>query len=388
MAVNITEAIPQLARYPAYQVIAAAGCEFDLKCICTNDMFWATVQGVFASGACSPSEAKSAMESTRTVCVAAAPWLGDNRVPEILGAVTTLIVLATIAVALRFFARAVQGAPYGYDDWLILFALVGDYSFSGVQYLGPLVAVRHGFGRHILMLDVPDVVEFGKLFFTDACLFPVAILAMKCSILWFYHRIFPIRKFTISCIVIGAVTVAWFIASIVAQFLICRPFQYFWDKSIPGGKCISANHVAYFITSPPDILTSLAILILPIPWLWGLQMQRRRKIAISGIFILGSFAVIGSIIRVPLLHQLNVADASYTTTSSGLWLNVEISIGIVSSCLPLLRPLGARAVPSQIRSRFSKGRTGSHRLQDLEASSGNKNSGPRSANKRSSGKVN
>lgn len=65
------------------------------------------------------------MESTRTVCVAAAPWLGDNRVPEILGAVTTLIVLATIAVALRFFARAVQSAPYGYDDWLILFALVG-----------------------------------------------------------------------------------------------------------------------------------------------------------------------------------------------------------------------------------------------------------------------
>lgn len=169
------------------------------------------------------------------------------------------------------------------------------------------------------MLDVPDVVEYGKvgsidhrlfsrvpqarslvdtmtnssfqLFFADACLFPVAILAMKCSILWFYHRIFPIRKFTISCIVIGAVTFAWLIASLVAQFLICRPFQYFWDKSIPGGKCISANQVAYFISSPPDILTSLAILVLPIPWLWGLQMQRRRKIAISGIFILGSLYV-------------------------------------------------------------------------------------------------
>lgn len=83
MASNITEAIPQLAtvspcivrwllyrvllikpalmvsKYPAYQAIAAGGCGLDLKCICTNDMFWATIQGVFATGACSPAEAKS-----------------------------------------------------------------------------------------------------------------------------------------------------------------------------------------------------------------------------------------------------------------------------------------------------------------------------------------
>ncbi|CAO1599701.1 hypothetical protein XANCAGTX0491_003417 [Xanthoria calcicola] len=308
MASNITEAIPQLAtvspcivrwllyrvllmkpalivaKYPAYQAIAAAGCGLDLECICTNDMFWATIQGVFATGACSPSEAKSAMESTRTICVAAAPWLGQNRVHEILGAVTTLIFLATVAVVLRFIARGIQAAPYGWDDWLILFALVGDYAFTAVQYL----AVHQGFGRHTLMLDASHVVEFGKLFFADACLFPLAVLPMKCSILWFYHRIYPVRKFTISCIVTAAVTVAWFIASIVVNFLTCRPFQYFWDRSIPGGKCINSNNLAYAITSPPDILTSLALLILPIPLLWGLQMPRRKKLAITGIFVLGS----------------------------------------------------------------------------------------------------
>ncbi|KAI4224119.1 MAG: hypothetical protein L6R36_004904 [Xanthoria steineri] len=362
MASNITEAIPQLAtvspcivrwllyrvllikpalmvsKYPAYQAIAAGGCGLDLKCICTNDMFWATIQGVFATGACSPAEAKSAMENTRTICVAAAPWLGQNRVHEILGAVTTLIFLATVAVVLRFIARGLQAAPYGWDDWLILFALVGDYAFTAVQYL----AVHHGFGRHVLMLDASNVIEFGKLFFTDACLFPLGVLPMKCSILWFYHRIYPVRKFTISCIVTAAVTVAWFIASIVVNFLTCRPFQYFWDRSIPGGKCINSNNLAYAITSPPDILTSLALLILPIPLLWGLQMPRRKKLAITD-----------------------------SVTSSGIWLNVELSIGIVSACLPLLRPLFSRVLSSQLRSRFSKSRTGSHRLQDLEASNGN-----------------
>lgn len=170
------------------------------------------------------------------------------------------------------------------------------------------------------MLDASHVVEFGKvgssdhrllfgilqfrslndeitnisfqLFFADACLFPLAVLPMKCSILWFYHRIYPVRKFTISCIVTAAVTVAWFIASIVVNFLTCRPFQYFWDRSIPGGKCINSNNLAYAITSPPDILTSLALLILPIPLLWGLQMPRRKKLAITGIFVLGSLYVL------------------------------------------------------------------------------------------------
>lgn len=213
-------------------------------------------------------------------------------------------------------------------------------------------AVQHGFGHHILMLDVPDVVMYGKvcsfgqdslrppsklvpvkltvslqLFFTDAIVFVLAMTPLKLSILWFYHRIFPIRKFTISCIAIAAVTIAWLIAYLVSQFLLCRPYQYFWDKSIPGGTCINIRHVAYFITSPPDILTNIAILILPIPSLWGLQMQRRRKLAISGIFLLASLwvvpspftsdqliwvksSVVGSIIRVPLLAQLNTADAS------------------------------------------------------------------------------
>ena len=64
------------------------------------------------------------MESTRTVCVAAVPSLGANRVPEIIGAVTVLTIMATIAAVLRFVARSVQSAQYGYDDWLMVVALV------------------------------------------------------------------------------------------------------------------------------------------------------------------------------------------------------------------------------------------------------------------------
>ena len=89
-------------------------------------------------------------------------------------------------------------------------------------------------------------------------------------------------------IIIGLVVAAWFIMFILTQFFTCIPLAFFWNKTIPHGHCVNSNMLAYYGTSPPDIATNLAILILPIPYLWNLQMAKSRKWAITGIFILGS----------------------------------------------------------------------------------------------------
>ncbi|KAL9020341.1 MAG: hypothetical protein Q9185_002419 [Variospora sp. 1 TL-2023] len=75
-------------------------------------------------------------------------------------------------------------------------------------------------------------------------------------------------------------------------------------------------------------------------------------------------AVLGSVVRIPLMHNLEIADAPWSSVSPGLWLNVEIAIGIVSGSLPLMRPLFTHPLASQFLSRFSKSHvtTGSHRL--------------------------
>ncbi|KAI4114152.1 MAG: hypothetical protein LQ338_008046, partial [Usnochroma carphineum] len=350
--------------HPAYDAIAAAGCGPDLKCICLSEKFFAAIQGVLAMGNCSASEAETAITVTRKICVEAAPSLGHSRGPEFMGAVTVLLVLATIAVVLRFLARNVSRSSYGYDDWLILFALVWEYGLSISQYL----AIHWGCGQHMLMLDLWQILKFGKLFFAISCIFLVACTALKFSILFFYHRIFTVRKFTVWCVIIGIVIIAWFIAFLVSQFLTCRPLQCFWDRSGPDCKCINGSHIGFYVTSPPDILTNVAILVLPIPWLWGLQMQTRRKVAITMIFLLGSFSVLGSILRIPFLAQLDYNDLPYTIVNSAIWINVEVAIGIVSASLPIMRPLVSRAFPSQIRSRFTRSRNaGSQHLHDNHA---------------------
>ena len=130
--------------------------------------------------------------------------------------------------------------------------------------------------------------DIQQAFFASTVIFPVSAAALKLSVLFFYQRIFPDRRFRNISIIIGLVVIVWFISFIFLQFFTCIPLAFFWDKSIPNGKCINSNYVAYFGTSPLDILTNIAILVLPIPHLWNLQMRRAKKIAITVIFVLGS----------------------------------------------------------------------------------------------------
>ena len=80
--------------------------------------------------------------------------------------------------------------------------------------------------------------------------------------------------------------IAWWISLMFTVVFSCKPIQFFWDKSIPGGTCLNENVVAYGTTGV-NIVTDLIVLCLPIPWLWNLQMPLSRKLNVIGIFILG-----------------------------------------------------------------------------------------------------
>ena len=84
--------------------------------------------------------------------------------------------------------------------------------------------------------------------------------------------------------------IAWCVSLIFAVVFSCRPVAFFWDKTIKGGTCIDENNLAYGITAT-NIVTDIVVLILPIPWMWGLQMPAAKKMAIVGMFLLGSLWV-------------------------------------------------------------------------------------------------
>ena len=86
----------------------------------------------------------------------------------------------------------------------------------------------------------------------------------------------------------------------LTAFLHCQPFAYNWDRSIPNGHCANDNIIGYTITSV-NVITDLVVLILPIPWLWGMNMAVPKRMAVVGLFVLGSLYV--PLFSFPLHYQ-------------------------------------------------------------------------------------
>lgn len=101
-----------------------------------------------------------------------------------------------------------------------------------------------------------------------------------------YIRIFTVRSFKLICQAFIVVNILNLISVILSVCLICKPYSYSFDKTIPGGHCGSLTSFELY-TAIFNLLADLIIVLLPMPMLWRLQMQTKRKVGISLIFAMG-----------------------------------------------------------------------------------------------------
>lgn len=131
-----------------------------------------------------------------------------------------------------------------------------------------------------------DVAHFFKILYIYEIIYGWAISAVKFSILLFYWRIFKVDTFRIPLYVMGVVCFAWFLAQELGSIFKCIPASALWDSSVHG-TCIDLKQFVLGV-SVPNIVIDVALLALPLPFVWGLQLNRSQKFAVSGIFLLGS----------------------------------------------------------------------------------------------------
>ncbi|EKG15209.1 hypothetical protein MPH_07543 [Macrophomina phaseolina MS6] len=180
-------------------------------------------------------------------------------------------------------------------------------------------------------------------------------------------RIFPTRGFTIGAYILGFVTVGWVIAINCVSIFQCDPIKKAWFPTVPG-SCI--NLKASFIgNAVPNILTDVAILCMPIGQVWKLQVSPAQRASLCFMFLLGSLLVtplefsfacltassvlFASIYRFTTIMQFQVSDTTWTLATACTWCVVEVASGIISACLPTLRPL-MKMVSSQFGSSKSR----------------------------------
>ncbi|PLB48122.1 hypothetical protein P170DRAFT_360728 [Aspergillus steynii IBT 23096] len=284
-----------------------------------------------------------------------------NLQPWVTATTISVTVLAFVAVCLRILARLERKQKLWWDDWMILWSMAWNLVVVGFIF----TMVHEGMGLHANTLPPNNVVMIAKYLVVAEILYVFNLVWTKLSILLMYYRIFHFPYFKLWAYIIGTFVICWVICITFLFVFICVPVEKLWYPYLEG-RCISQVGT-WIANAVSTIVTDLIILFLPLPQVWSLQLRRSEKLAVTLAFGLGFFVVFASAYRFSVLFSYTMADSSYTLAPTVAWTAIEMSAGIISACLPTLRPaLQAAArllhiqgtMPALLRSRsvpFSKG---------------------------------
>ncbi|KJZ71143.1 hypothetical protein HIM_09497 [Hirsutella minnesotensis 3608] len=155
----------------------------------------------------------------------------------------------------------------------------------------------------------------------------------------------------------------------------CRPIRAAWTSHLHEemhATCISL-FVEFICAAPVNIITDIALLILPIPILSGMHLPSRQKGALILAFMLAIFVTIVGVFRIVSL-QYTLRDTPIEPLSNAhvpfgsqqnfsrhaslslMWSAVEVNVSIACACIPTLKPLIVKIFPRVL---FDERRSGS-----------------------------
>ncbi|KAG7416557.1 Satratoxin biosynthesis SC1 cluster protein 4 [Fusarium oxysporum f. sp. raphani] len=298
---NSTDLLPGLVPDCAFPCLANAlqqgGCGIaDLAdCVCTDIPLQANVSACVQLS-CPFNDQVEVGRVSNNLCI---DYPKESRSGQVRVTGTASAAITFTIVALRCVARLMRTKRLWWDDWMALIATM----FYATQMLYVLIQV-----------------------------------SAKGSLLAFYARVFTSRKFRLwTWITVGFLVGhgAIFLGLVIFQ---CRPIASIWDRNLEP-KCINLPALGYAgaITS---IVEDIVILILPIPELLKLQLNRGKKIALLLMFSIGSFACVTSMIRLKYIVDFgNTLDAAWDNVYVVIWSIIELSCALICASLPALRPL-------------------------------------------------
>ena len=90
------------------------------------------------------------------------------------------------------------------------------------------------------------------------------------------------------------------------------------------GHCLPDDKTFYALAAV-TIFFDCVIFLLPIPLLVRVQISRRRKVGLIGVFVLGLFTTVCSILR---MVQIKTIAKNGNSTMLVLWGTIEMNVGV------------------------------------------------------------
>jgi hypothetical protein len=125
-------------------------------------------------------------------------------------------------------------------------------------------------------------------------------MTVKLALLLIIVRVFGSvhKKTLIGVYVLIGVIVAYYVSGVFIKIFICWPIPAYWqgqkEKCMDQSAIITADAII-------SVISDLAILMLPTPLTWSLQLSRRKRLRVTGMLGAGGIATAFSVYRLILI---------------------------------------------------------------------------------------
>ncbi|CAI6101428.1 unnamed protein product [Clonostachys chloroleuca] len=336
LGIETTSILSELKNLPACgtscftSVINDTPCDiFNATCICTDSTFHDAAQACITSN-CPAQEALNASKVEARVCER--PYRTRKYVLFI-----PIIVEGPswFCPWIRLYSRWLTLGRWELDDW-VMFGVGLLYSVFLVlgNYTGYLA-----FGIDMWNLEYETITTALKYFYICESFYILSLALCKVSVLFFYLRIFPSQKFLIATYVSMAIIMVPSVVLIFIQIFQCMPIHWVWHGwrlAYYRDRCMDI-HTITFVAAGLNIFQDLVVLLLPLPSLFRLKMEKRSKWGIIVIFSLGIFITITSCIRLRYVSLFGrSANPTWEYPEVLIWTGIELSVTIIVACLPAI----------------------------------------------------
>ncbi|KAI5810437.1 hypothetical protein BZA77DRAFT_171000 [Pyronema omphalodes] len=257
----------------------------------------------------------------------------------------------------------------------ILFEIAATIQSSTVLLDGDAYIKKHGLEAgqmYLLNEQVLKVTFFAHLmYYLAECVLKAAYLAFYADL---YSRIQTKRR-----IAIWIATFIWatsYLAALLLIFTFCLPFEQNWRPDGKNPHCpVLFNVPAFFVLAGANILSDIAILVVPLLIIGAMRLGRNEKNALFLVFSIGMMSIAASVIRAGVVGQRFVT-ANHTWDTVWVWMlwsHAEMFFGVIAFTLPsfryiLLRGMNKMQATTQklgYGSKVSTNRSGRNKSQKL-----------------------
>lgn len=200
--------------------------------------------------------------------------------------------------------------------------------------------VEAGGGRHTFDNTYEDYQTLAYYLSVCKYIFYPAVGLTKISIALFVRRIADraSKLWRILADIFISTVVAFIIASVFWNVFICNPPRAAWDKEYAGSLetppvCLSTA-LNSKVLGAIHTVQGFMLLSAPIIILWKVQMDTGKKIRLFIIWTAGAITVLGGLLQQTVAVITN--DTFYQYSGVLVWTSLDLSMGILTACLPVL----------------------------------------------------